>query len=54
VRHSTFTKLQLMMNNQALVPQDYLDKYAITTYFKDVITLVLENRPEDPLEFMAD
>ena len=40
--------------NQQLSPQDYLDRYAVTTYFKDVITLVLENRPEDPLEFIAD
>lgn len=33
---------------------EYLDKHGVTTYLKDVVTLLLENRPEDPMEFMAD
>eukprot|EP00761_Pharyngomonas_kirbyi_P010524 gb/GECH01010544.1/.p1 GENE.gb/GECH01010544.1/~~gb/GECH01010544.1/.p1 ORF type:complete len:296 (+),score=38.75 gb/GECH01010544.1/:1-888(+) len=32
----------------------YLNKYGIDAYLKDVTTLMLENRPEDPIHFMAD
>jgi len=40
--------------SDALPPEEFLDRNGITTYLKDVITLVLENRPEEPLDFMAD
>jgi len=30
------------------------DRFGVTTYLKDVITLMLENRPEDPIDFVAD
>jgi hypothetical protein len=34
--------------------QEYLDRYGVTTYLKDVITLVLENRPDDPIDFIGN
>ena len=37
-----------------LSPEEYLNKYGLTAYFKDVMTLVLENRPNDPLEFITE
>ena len=30
------------------------DRSNLTVYLKDVVTLVLENRPEDPVAFVAD
>ena len=35
-------------------PEEYLDKTGITTVMKDMMTLLLENRPEDPIRFFAD
>jgi hypothetical protein len=40
--------------NQELQPQEYLDKYEITTYLKDVLVKVLEDKPEDPFQYIAD
>lgn len=37
-----------------LYPEEYLDRFGVTTYMKDVITLLLENRPEDCLQFMSN
>uniref|UniRef100_A0A7S4KYP1 EF-hand domain-containing protein n=1 Tax=Guillardia theta TaxID=55529 RepID=A0A7S4KYP1_GUITH len=37
-----------------LSQEEYLDKFGVNVYLKDCITLVLENRPEKPLEFIAD
>ena len=37
-----------------LTPEEYLNKYGLTSYFQDVMTLVLENRPQDPLEFITE
>ncbi|KAL9642160.1 hypothetical protein ABK040_007165 [Willaertia magna] len=34
--------------------QEYFDQTGVTTYLKDAITLILENRPEDPLEFLSE
>jgi len=34
--------------------QVYLDKSGVTTYLKDAITLMLENRPNNPMEFLAE
>ena len=33
---------------------EYLEKHGVTAYLKDMITVMLENRPEKPLEFVAD
>jgi hypothetical protein len=35
-------------------PEDYLDKTGVTTILKDMMTLLLENRPDDPIRFIAD
>eukprot|EP00756_Hemistasia_phaeocysticola_P059849 Hpha_TRINITY_DN36839_c0_g1::TRINITY_DN36839_c0_g1_i1::g.139788::m.139788 len=37
-----------------LTPQEYLDRFSVTAYLKDVSTLLLENRPDEPLSFIAD
>lgn len=33
--------------------EEYLDRYAVTSYVKDVVTLLLENRPSSPIAFMV-
>lgn len=33
---------------------EYLKKTMVTTYLKDVYTLLLENRPKRSLDFIAD
>lgn len=38
----------------ALSNEEYLDRYGVTTYLKDLVTLLLENRPDAPLEFATD
>ena len=35
-------------------PEEYLNKYGLSAYFKDVMTLVLENRPHDPIDFITE
>ena len=30
------------------------DRLGVTAYLKDAITLLLENRPHKPIEFLAD
>jgi len=37
-----------------LSQEEYLEKYGVNVYLKDCMTLMLENRPEKPLEFIAD
>ena len=39
---------------QRMPPEEFLERNGVTQYMKDVVTLLLENRPEKPLEFMAD
>mmetsp|Transcript_18177 Transcript_18177/g.43294 ORF Transcript_18177/g.43294 Transcript_18177/m.43294 type:complete len:250 (+) Transcript_18177:96-845(+) len=39
---------------QRVSPEEYLDKYGVTAHLKDVVTLLVEQRPEKPLEFVAD
>lgn len=39
-------------NSQA--PEDYLEKQQVGTYLKDAISFLLENRPENPIQFLAD
>ena len=33
--------------------EEYLDRYGVTAYMKDVVTLLLENRPASPIAFIA-
>ncbi|KAL9957955.1 hypothetical protein ACROYT_G034914 [Oculina patagonica] len=35
-------------------PLDFLSRTGVTSEIKDAITLVIENRPEDPISFMAE
>ncbi|KAJ9463049.1 hypothetical protein DIPPA_25654 [Diplonema papillatum] len=37
-----------------LSQQEYLDKFSVTAYLKDVVTLLLENRPDCPVSFITD
>lgn len=41
-------------NSQALQPEDYLEKQNVGTHLKEAISLLLENRPENPIQFLAD
>jgi len=34
--------------------EEYLDRCGVTVYMKDMMTLLLENRPDKPIEFMAE
>ena len=34
--------------------EEYLDRCGVTAYMKDCVTLLLENRPDEPLTFMSD
>ena len=33
--------------------EEYLDRYGVTAYMKDAITLLLENRPSSPIAFIS-
>lgn len=35
-------------------PEDYLDKQNVNFYLKEAVSLLLENRPENPILFLAD
>jgi len=37
-----------------LSPEEYLERTGVTPYLKDVITLLLENRPAQPVDFIQD
>ena len=39
---------------ESLTPEDYLDRFGITAYLREVLSLVLENRPQAPVEFVAE
>ena len=39
---------------QSLHPEEYLERHGVTPYLKDMMTLLLENRPENPVEFMRE
>ena len=41
-------------NPAKMTPQEYLDRYSVSPYMKDLLTVLLENRPEHPIEFIAD
>ena len=38
----------------SLDAEEYLDRCGVTAYMKDCVTLLLENRPDEPLTFMGD
>ena len=38
---------------QRMPPEEFLERNGVTQYMKDVVTLLLENRPEKPLEFIV-
>jgi hypothetical protein len=37
----------------SLDAEEYLDRYGVTAYMKDVVTLLLENRPASPIAFIS-
>jgi len=37
-----------------MTPEEYLERYSVSAYMKDLLTVLLENRPEQPLDFIAD
>ena len=34
--------------------ESYLDRSGVEAYVKDALTLMLENRPEQPINFLVD
>lgn len=42
-----------MVGNDRLDAEEYLDRHGVTAYLKDVVTLLLENKPESPIAFIA-
>lgn len=34
-------------------PEEYLDRYGVTAYFQDALTVLLENQPSSPIAFMS-
>jgi len=42
------------MDPKKLQPEEYLDRYGISTHLKDIVTLLLENRPDKPVEFVSE
>ena len=41
-------------NQQTMQPEDYLEKQNVGTHLKEAISLLLENRPENPIQFLAE
>ena len=39
---------------QSMPPEDYLDKQNVGVHLKEAISLLLENRPENPIQFLAE
>lgn len=35
-------------------PDDYLERQNVGTHLKEAISLLLENRPENPIQFLAE
>ena len=42
------------VKEQNLQPEDYLEKQNVGSHLKEAISLMLENRPENPIQFLAD
>ncbi|CAG9328420.1 unnamed protein product [Blepharisma stoltei] len=38
----------------ALQPEEYLEKTGVTAVLKDLMTVLLENRPENPVQFISE
>lgn len=43
-----------LKQDKAESPLDFLSRTGVTSDIKDAITLVIENRPEDPISFLAE
>lgn len=43
-----------MTDPQKLQPEEYLDRYGISAHLKDIVALLLENRPQNPVEFVSE
>ena len=39
---------------QSMAPEDYLDKQNVGIHLKEAISTLLENRPENPIQFLAE
>lgn len=39
---------------KSLTPEDYLDRFGMTAYVREAVNLVLENRPQAPIEFLNE
>jgi len=37
-----------------MAPNEFLEKQHVNDYLKEAISMMLENRPENPIEFLAD
>ena len=46
-------RFAMSASSSRLDAEEYLDRFGITAYMKDVLTLLLENRPNEPVEFMS-
>jgi hypothetical protein len=46
--------LDASVDPESLTPEDYLDRFGITAYLREAINLVLENRPQAPVEFLGE
>ena len=41
-------------SQQNMPPEDYLERQNVGTHLKEAISLLLENRPENPIQFLAE
>ena len=51
---SSLSTMDTSVDPESLTPEDYLDRFGITAYLQEVLSLVLENRPQAPVEFVAE
>jgi hypothetical protein len=57
--HNTHGNHTVTANNDtsgtnSVPPEDYLDKQNVNVLLKDAVSLLLENRPANPILFMAE
>jgi len=43
-----------MQSQQNMNPDDFLERQNVGTHLKEAISLLLENRPENPIQFLAE
>ena len=48
------TGLDPSVDPESLTPEDYMERFGITAYLREAINLVLENRPQAPVEFLGE